>query len=320
MLTDVGDRLADAIDRDHGGMSGPFASILVPYDGSEPARSALSLALAITAHGAALTILTVVDEAPIMSQSATTVMAYDPTPLFEALDAQGRALLADATARCASAGVTPQTAIVHDVPVGGILAAADERGCDLIVMGTHARTGLARAFVGSTTVGVLQATHVPVLTTRAADAVATQPFARLLVAVDDSDASDAAAGLAANLAATLGAQLVVAHVADTTRLYDNAVTYGFSPVPIEADIERESAGIVDVALAHAGLTRDAVDVALVEGRPATAILDAASDQHAGAIVMGSHGRRGLRRFFLGSVAEAVVRESPIPVLIVRRKG
>jgi len=297
----------------------PFSSVLVPFDGSEPARAALALALIALAPGGKLTVLTVVDEAPVIAQSATTVMAYDPTPLFEALDAQARVEQSDAAAICTAAGVTAAGDIVHDTPVAGILAACAKQQCDLIVMGTHARTGLARTFLGSTTEGVLRAAEVPVITTRTTTAAEVKPFATLLVAVDDSDASDAAMAVAASLAQSLGSHIVVAHAADTTRLYDNAATYGFSPLPLEGDIERESAGIVAHALAHAAIPTTSVDVALVDGHPATAILAAADERHATAIVMGSHGRRGIRRFFLGSVAESVVRHSPLPVLVVRRR-
>jgi nucleotide-binding universal stress UspA family protein len=296
----------------------PFSSILVPYDGSEPSIAALQLALAALTPGARLTVLTVVDEAPVIAQSATTVMAYDPTPLFEALDAQATAVLADATERCKAAGVTPVTETVHDGPVPGILAAATKYGSDLIVMGTHARTGIARTFLGSTTEGVLRTSDVPVLTTRTSTPAEASPFARLLVAVDDSDASDAAVAVAARLSHALGARLIIAHAADTTRLYENAGNYGFNPLPLQEDIERESAAVVAHALEHASIPATTVDVALVEGHPAAAILDAASTRKATAIVMGSHGRRGIRRFVLGSVAECVVRESDLPVLVVRR--
>jgi nucleotide-binding universal stress UspA family protein len=296
-----------------------FSAVLVPYDGSEPARVALALGLVALAPGGTLTVLTVVDEAPVIAQSATTVMAYDPTPLFEALDAQARAVQAEAAAICTTAGRTPAGAIVHDTPVPGILAACAKHACDLIVMGTHARTGLARTFLGSTTEGVLRATEVPVMVTRTSTAPEVKPFARLLVAVDDSDASDAAIAIAASLAQGFGSHIIVAHAADTTRLYDNAATYGFSPLPLEGDIERESAAIVAQALAHAAIPTTSVDIALVDGHPSTAILAAADERHATAIVMGSHGRRGIRRFFLGSVAESVVRHSPVPVLVVRRR-
>jgi nucleotide-binding universal stress UspA family protein len=297
--------------------TGPFTSVLVPYDGSDPAKTALSLALALASAGATLTILNVVDETPVMNASASSVMAYDPTPLFEALDVQGRTLLAEATARCANATIRPKTALVHDRPVAGILAAAEEHACDLIVMGTHARGALEQAFVGSTTVGILQASHVPVLTTRAGTP-SDAPFATLLVAIDDSDASDAAVALAGTLARTLGSRLIATNVADTSRLYANAGTYGFDPGPLEAQLSGESAAVVSAALQHANIAVGAVDVALVEGPPARAILDAARDRHATAVVMGSHGRRGIRHLLLGSVAEHVVREATLPVLVVRR--
>jgi len=295
-----------------------FTSILVPYDGSEPAKTALSLALALTRPGTTLTVLNVVDETTIMQESATTVMAYDPTPLFEELDAQAQVVLAEATARCSAAGVTPVTDIVHDRPVSGILAAVKTHASDLCVMGTHARAGIARVFLGSTTEGILQLTDIPVLATRANDVVGEHPFATVLVALDDSDASRAGAELAARLAAAEGSHLIACHVADTTRLYDNAAQYGFSPGPLEREAERRSASVVSKGLAQADIALESVAVALVEGHPARAIVDAAIDQHATAIVMGTHGRRNLSRMFHGSVAESVVRESDVPVLVVRQ--
>jgi nucleotide-binding universal stress UspA family protein len=63
-----------------------------------------------------------------------------------------------------------------------------------------------------------------------------------------------------------------------------------------------------------------VNCLLVEGNAATAILKAAKDNHCDLIVMGSHGRTGLERFVLGSVAEQVVRKAPCAVLIVGAKA
>jgi nucleotide-binding universal stress UspA family protein len=146
----------------------PFSHLLVPYDGSKPARAALHLAIDFARLGAKLTIVTIVDETPLIAQSATTMIALDPAPLMEALDAEGDALLQDAAAQCRAATIVPALETIHDRPVAGILSAADAGPCDLIVMGTHARTGLARMFLGSTTEGVLRASPVPVLTVRSA--------------------------------------------------------------------------------------------------------------------------------------------------------
>jgi nucleotide-binding universal stress UspA family protein len=146
--------------------AGPFTSVLVPYDGSEPSRAALALALTLLGPASRLIVVTVVNEAPIIAESATSVAVYDPTELFEALDEEGRVLLADAVSRCAAAKVTPVTEMAHDTPVPAILETAKKYTCDLIVMGTHGRTGVARFFLGSTTEGVLRQSDVPVLTIR----------------------------------------------------------------------------------------------------------------------------------------------------------
>jgi nucleotide-binding universal stress UspA family protein len=151
--------------------AGPFTSILVPYDGAEPSQAALALAFRLLGPTSRLVVVTVVNEAPLISESAVSVAAYDPTELFEAMDEEGRVLLADAVSRCAVAKVTPITEMVHDTPVPAILAAAKKHACDLIVMGTHGRTGIGRFFLGSTTEGVLRQSDVPVLTIRAAKAL-----------------------------------------------------------------------------------------------------------------------------------------------------
>ncbi|HEY5350458.1 MAG TPA: universal stress protein [Candidatus Lustribacter sp.] len=246
--------------------TGPFASVLVPYDGSEPSRTALAHALALIRPSARLVIVTVVDETPVVSEAGSTVVAYDPETIFEELDEAGRARLADAVSRCAAANVTPLTELAHDAPVPAILAAAQKHACDLIVMGTHARTGMARLILGSTTEGVLRWSNVPVLTVRATDAVVEHPFATALVGIADSEASDAAAALAAQLVPAFKTHLVSLH--------------------LEAD-------------------------------PADGLLAAARECHATVIILGSHGRRGLRGFFVGSVTESVVRASDVPVLVVR---
>jgi nucleotide-binding universal stress UspA family protein len=144
----------------------PFHSVLVPYDGSEPARSALAHALSLMQADTTLFVMTAVDETPVISESATAMVAYDPTEMFEALDNEGRTELADAVRRCSKAHVTPKTELVHDTPLAAIMASAKTHACDLIVMGTHGRTGLSRLFLGSTTAGVLRESDVPVLVVR----------------------------------------------------------------------------------------------------------------------------------------------------------
>ena len=137
-------------------MTTPFTRILLPYDGSEPANAAMTYAIALSRAGAALDVVYVVDERPLIAESTTSVVAFDPTPLIEALTAQAEAIVDAAQRRCHDAGVTTSSTIVHELPVAGIVRTAERNRDELIVLGTHARTGVPRAFLGSTTEGVLR--------------------------------------------------------------------------------------------------------------------------------------------------------------------
>lgn len=294
-----------------------IGSVLVPYDNSEPSQAALTLAIELARSGATLAVVNVVDEAGVIAETASTISAYDPTPLLEALDAEGHDVLAAAEAQCRAAGVTATTELVHDTTVSGILGSVDKHAATLIVIGTHARSGVARTFLGSTTDAVLRSSHIPVLTVRAAPAASKAPFTSALVAVDDSEPSDAAVATAGRLAATVHTTLRLCTVIDLTLLYENAATYGYDPTDLTADIRSEAQALLDAAARNPALAGATVTTEIVEGRAAEAIPAAAHEDGVSLIIVGSHGRRGLRRLFLGSVAEHVVRNADVPVLVAR---
>jgi nucleotide-binding universal stress UspA family protein len=275
----------------------PFSRVLVPYDGSEPAQAALRLAITLAKAGASITIASVVDEQALVAQSATSVVAFDPTPIMDALDEQARAILADANFQCKTAHLTATLETVHDSPVEGIVALTQTHTCDLVIMGTHARHGVERTFLGSTTEGVLRTSHVPVLTVRADDPAAPAPFSTAVVAIDDSGPADAAAAVAADLVRTEKTSVIACSAIETSNAYEEART------------------IVGAALRRAALPAD-TPVEIRTGAAATAIIAAAQQRNATLIIAGTHGRRGLNRLLLGSVAEQLVRTSTIPVLIV----
>jgi nucleotide-binding universal stress UspA family protein len=292
----------------------PFSRVLVPYDGSEPAKAALKLAIALGKGGATVFITTVVNEIAAIEESADGA-GIDPSPIMAALDEEGQAELDEAAAQCRAAGITPGVAIVHDTPVGGILSTLETQQSDLVIMGTHAREGLARTFLGSTTEGVLRLSRVPVLTVRVADHVAAAPFASIVVAIDDSEPSHAAVAVAAMLKREANAAVAGTYAVETTQLYRDAGTFGFNPEELEEEMRDDGASIVRAAIARAGLPDDTPAV-VVEGEPVAAIIQVAEERHATLIVTGTHRRSGIRRFVLGSVAEHLVRSSPLPVLVV----
>lgn len=295
----------------------PFARVLVPCDGSPQSETALGYGISLAQRGAALDILHVVDETPVLTETSTTMVVFDPTPLIEALDAQGRALVDAARTRCRDAGIEPQTRVLHDYPVAGIDAVAEENHDALIVLGTHGRGGLPRAFLGSTTEGVLRSSKTPVLAVHAEMAPPDRLFSKILVAIDDSDPADAAATLAARIVRTSGATATVCSTYDENDILEKAGTYGYDPMPFLDGMRENAQDVVDRALAHAGFPAGSAVRSVLAAEPSRGIIAEAERVGADLIVMGSHGRRGLRRLFLGSVAEHVVRHSPVPILVVR---
>jgi nucleotide-binding universal stress UspA family protein len=147
--------------------------------------------------------------------------------------------------------------------------------------------------------------------------VMTSRLGQIVVPVDGSAASADAVGLAIELAASCAGRIIFCHVLDTRDLYDKAATYGYDPRPLLAKMRSDAEDIfepfVEAAAAH-GVESQGV---VVEGRPVDAILTAAAGRAADLIVMGTHGRRGLQRLFLGSTTEGVLRATDVPVLVVR---
>lgn len=295
----------------------PFARVLVPYDGSEQSEAALAFGIALAKRGAGLDIVHVVDETPVLTESSTTVVVFDPTPLIDALDDEGRAIANAAAARAREAGVEARTRIMHDFPVEGIVKAADDAHDALIVLGTHGRSGLPRTFLGSTTEVVLRSTTTPVLAVHAEMKVPDRLFTSLVVAVDDSDPADAAVHVAADLARRTGAKAVLCSVVDVEDILEKAGTYAYDPTPFLDGMRDGAKDTLDRALAHGNFAAGTATTTIVEDHPAEGVIAEAERRKADCIVIGSHGRRGLRRLFLGSVAENVLRHSPVPVLIVR---
>jgi universal stress protein A len=138
------------------------------------------------------------------------------------------------------------------------------------------------------------------------------PFRSILVPVDFDDSSKAALELARQLAEVGQATLHLLHVVAILLAPGEAAS---SIVTREDDVK---AALEKLAKEHLGLLQHQVHTRT--GDTAQGIVEAARDLHADLIVMPTHGRHGLPRFFLGSVAERVVRDAPCPVLTVRPSG
>ncbi len=207
-------------------------------------------------------------------------------------------------------------------PTPAIAAVAKRSGVDLIVMATEGRTGLAHFLMGSVAAAVLRSVTVPVLALRAWQA--GRPFTtvqRILWATDLSPISEGAWPYALKLADLFGAEVILLHVVRPTELA-GAVDSPVPPPthwlerylePLDRELEQRRQEVERLGL-------QARRKVLV-GVPAEVIAEEAGKEQADLIVMGTHGRTGLVHALVGSVAEAVVRKAPCPVLAVQvRRG
>jgi nucleotide-binding universal stress UspA family protein len=144
-------------------------------------------------------------------------------------------------------------------------------------------------------------------------------FGNILVAIDESSQAAAALDTAIDLAKALKSAVTLVHALDPTTIATSADDAGATSV-IEIELDELQAAAKELVEATSARVRSAglaVEAIVRDGPPARVILDTAVRSNCDLIVMGTHGRHGVARFFVGSCAEAVLRESPIPVLVKR---
>jgi nucleotide-binding universal stress UspA family protein len=145
-------------------------------------------------------------------------------------------------------------------------------------------------------------------------------FKHILLATDSSAASDRAATMAIGLARTHGAKLMVVYVVDPYPYLGigESNPYGFQAYMAAAQKQASEAHAKVNALCMQGQPPVEMQARMVEEvTPAIGIVQTAKAEGADLIVLGSHGRSGIARLMLGSVANKVVAESAVPVLVVR---
>jgi universal stress protein A len=137
---------------------------------------------------------------------------------------------------------------------------------------------------------------------------------RVLVAVDAEPVAAHAADVGIELARSLKAQVALLTAIPPPSAY--AADTGIAPAELVAAAEREGKRLLAEFRQNLSLPPDSLEFIAV-GRASEQIVKAAKDWPADLIVIGSHGRAGLQRALLGSVAEGVIRHAPCPVLVVR---
>lgn len=282
-------------------------TILVPLDGSALSEQALPYAAVLArATGGRLILMRAVSEIKRGKHEE------DEGRIASTLD-----ILAE---RVRSEGVVAERYIRHVYfeEVGeAIVQAARQKHADLIAMATHGRGGLGRWLYGSVADQVLRLAETPTLLVPAAcqQRWPTDRPLRVLVPLDGSDLAEAALEPIAALADQLQAEIILLQVIEPPH-YAYAEGYAyvtFDPESERAEAQRYLQGVAD-RLRAGGRN---IQIETVIGYAASAIANAARDLGADLIAMASHGRGGLTRFVLGSVATGTLQRTSVPLLVLR---
>ncbi len=277
-----------------------YHRILVAVDGSESSLHALQEAFKLTASW-----ITVVAVAPPYEGDLRMVGA---SHMEELIREPCTTALTAAQDLGAAAGAVIKTGCEVGEPYERIVARAETALCDLIVIGAKGRSFLERLMVGSVSRRVIGYTDKDVLVVPLGASVG---WDKILVATDGSLDSLAAAARALDLAEAYGSKLTVLSVVDfPTRLS------GQSQKLVDGIHQAHRKLVVDVTKPALAAQVQAEGI-VREGKPYQVIADTARDQKANLIVMGSHGRTGLKRLLMGSVTERVIGHAPCPVLVVK---
>jgi nucleotide-binding universal stress UspA family protein len=296
-----------------------IARILCPVDFSEFSRHAVDHALAIAHwYGARVTALHVIP--PV----ATAIPAGDAgiyPPLVLTPDELRRLQTELAAFVGGGAGEPPVEALVVAGRITSeIVRLAREMPADLLVMGTHGRSGFERLLLGSATEKMLRKAPCPLLTVprRAPDAVPAGGalFTRILCAVDFSPSSLQALALAESLAKEADAELTVLHVLEPVSFVEPVTMGGSGAPPIDPDAPTAARRRLSGVVSSEARTFSHLSEVVTSGKPYREILREAADRRSELIVLGAHGG-GLGVAAFGSTTNHVVRDATCPVLSVR---
>ena len=300
-----------------------FSGITVPLDGSSLAESALPYALALAdAMGMPVTLVHAV---PLPKLSLDYQLRYDASDEATLLARAGDALEARARS-LRGGGRRVASYVVAGDAAEEIVRYAERSDGRCIVMATHGWGGVLHWAFGSTARKVITSATVPTLVVRPG-AVPERPeeaatIRTILVPLDGSDLARGAIPIVKELAKPLGAAVTLARIVpmptgmSMASPYTPMMTQPYFDETIAAQRAVAAAALDTIVgeLRGAGIVATAV---VQVGSPANRLLDLLGEETFDLVVLSSHGRTGIKRWALGSVAERLIESSHTPVLIVR---
>jgi len=296
-----------------------FRNILCPIDLSDASARPLAYAAAFARwYEARLTVLHVVptfDPMQVRSGSlGDAISIMQPMPREQVLDELRRALDAATTA-------TPDATLAAEAgdEVATIVDRAVTMPADLLVMGTHGRSGFDRFLLGSVTEKVLRKAPCPILTVpphAPAKAPVDVTFERILCPMDFSPSALQAFGFALDLARQAGGAVTLLHAIEWLADEGHAHAH-FNVKDYRQHLNEDAHARLQALIAEQPRAKCAMEKVVASGRAYREILATAAAQGADLIVMGAQGRGGVGLALFGSTTQQVVRAATCPVLTVR---
>ena len=310
-----------------------FDHIIVPLDGSELSARALPAASVMAkALGASMTLLRAFDTVPDWQADAEqgrfrgsmTVAEHDRIAALlraekQLLESRGAAMRVDVAA-CEGPA--------HE----SIINLANERPDAMIAMSTHGRSGLSRMLMGSVTAKVVRAVGNPTLIVRCNERDCPMPprhFDNVIVPLDGSSFAENALPFAEELASAFGSRLMLVRTTPDSEYFRISTEWGaahsvstmkhYDPDNLAARLSESAKAYLWRKADELSARLPATDVEAVHAleTPSEKVIRLTNELDNGLVVMATHGRRGIGRALLGSVADRIVRHSQVPTLLVR---
>jgi nucleotide-binding universal stress UspA family protein len=294
-----------------------YKQILVPLDGSAFAEAALPLALALSAKtNSAIQLATVIEPIP-----AFAYVGWEP-----AAREWSEEYLAAVKDRISDAAGGPVTTALHSGHVVETLVdVVDAIDADVVVMATHGRGALSRAWLGSVADGFMRRSEVPLLVVRPEEAETPEPaprgdFETILVPLDGTDLSESALALAVEFGDLFSCAYHLTRVVS----YPIDIASPYLPHTVQmnqtmlADAKANAADYLEREADHMRKRGLRVTTSVVvDIQPGRGILSEADAVGCDLIAMATHGRKGVGRLVLGSAADKVLRGTHMPLLLYR---
>ena len=300
-----------------------YTKILVPLDGSKTAEMVLPNVVRLARESKAKVVLLTVDAPGLDSRKSGPSWSNmgDALATLERPNGQMRAYMDSAASMLAGMGVETTTAIVTGEAAEEILTYAADNGCDLIAMSTRGRSALKRGLMGSVTDAVVRASKAP--------ALAVGPKS-----VEGKDLDGAIRSVAVSLDGSEMAETVLPHVEKLARLLSLEVVllrvvrmvpwaYGahermpIDTTDIEAALELEAKEYLATVEARFTTKGIRCRTEVMHGVPWDKIVNFSATSNDMMVAISTHGRSGITRLVLGSVADMLIRSLETPVLVVR---